>query len=150
MRKANLADIPKIITILQVTYGEQILYGMEALLSGRIRSEFDYCILISEDNSMVIFFERMGNFKCQIHTYTLKGSRGRKVKSFFFECMDYIISNYGYTLFMTFVPEDNPAADMAARFMGFKSLGMIESAGGLKDEELYMLTKKDYLVKRGK
>ena len=93
MRLATIVDIPKIITVLLDTYTEEELLGMEALLSLKSRDTFDFQTFISDEDDIVIFFERMGNFKCQFHLYSLKEARGKKVNNCFYQCVDFLINN---------------------------------------------------------
>lgn len=144
IRSATILDIQYIVPLLEEHYGCDLMYGMELHLSAKIRDSFNNLIIINSDNTMVLFVERMGNFKCQLHIYTFSKARGRGVKTFFNLALDKIINEVGYTTFFTFVPEENKAADFAARVVGFKKIIDIEDAGGNnKKETMYLLTKKD-------
>ena len=144
IRAATIADIQYIVPLLEEHYSCDLMYGMELHLSTKIRDSFNNLIILNSDNTMVLFVERMGNFKCQLHIYTASKVRGREVKIFFNSALDKIIEEVGYTTFFTFVPEENVAADFAARVVGFKKIIEIEDAGGdNKKETMYLLKRKD-------
>jgi len=139
--KSNITHIPDIIKILEESFEPPLLQGMEFLLSSKIKDKFNNIIFIDDSRSIVIFFERLGTFKCQLHVYTLKKVRGREVKRFFKECLQEVKDNTSYYLFLTFVPEDNPAADLAVRLMGFKKVGEVKEREGI--EMIYGLNRED-------
>lgn len=136
IRQANILDIPHIINLLTYTYGEEAMHGAEWYYSNRIRNEFDILYLLNDDNSAVFMFERIGNFKCQLHVYSTKAARGKKGVSCFLEAIQYVKDNTTYSLILTFVPVGNKAADAMARRVGFDLVGSIEHAGGLNKEEV--------------
>jgi hypothetical protein len=136
LRKANLADLPYIISLLTLTYGEEDMKGAEWYYSQRIRNEFDILYLLNEDNTALFMFERIGNFKCQLHVYTYKAVRGKRLVNCFKESLEYLKDNTNYSLIITFVPADNKAADAITRRVGFDLVGSIEHAGGLNKEEV--------------
>lgn len=137
MRVARLCDIPIIISILEDTYGEGTLGSIEYYLSTKLRLTVDNIYYLNDNNTMLIIFERVGIYKCQVHTYTLKESRGKGVKEFFERCFKDIQKSHGYTSFLTFIPEGNKIAERASIYMGFKKVGVIEKAGGSSYETLY-------------
>jgi hypothetical protein len=141
LRKANLADLPHIISLLTYTYGEENMKGAEWYYSQRIRNEFDILYLLNEDNTALFMFERIGNFKCQLHVYSTKAVRGKRGVKCFEEALEYLRENTMYTIVLTFVPVDNKAADVMTRRVGFDLVGSIEHAGGLnKEEVLYSMS----------
>lgn len=144
MRESKLCDLPVIITILEDHYGEGRLEGIEFYLSTKIKNKAENSYLISDDNNILIIFERIGVFKAQFHIYTLGKQKGLKIRKFFEECFDYICENYNYTSFITFVPKDMQHAEMACGVIGCKYLGVVENAGGDTPEKLYTLTRETY------
>ena len=139
MIEAKLCDIPDIIRILEGCYGEGTLGPIEPYLSAKLRFRIDNNYLLNEDKDMMVIFERAGVYKCQFHTYSLKKKSLSTGIKFFKECLSYIKSIQNYTCFMTFVPEGNKAADMAARVVGCEKIGDIPNAGGDSYETLYIL-----------
>lgn len=140
LRKASILDIPHIISLLTYTYGEDNMQGVEWYYSNRIRNEFDILYLLNDDNTALFMFERVGNFKCQLHVYTTKDCRGKRFVSNFKEAIKYLKEYTTYSIILTFVPVDNKAADLMTRKMGFDLVGSIEDAGGKgKEEVLYSM-----------
>lgn len=138
IRKATIADIQYIVSIFQNFFTDNQLQGIELYLYYKVK-ENDY--LLSEDNNFLIIFERMGNFKCQVHVYTKPEVRGSSSKKYFLEALDYIKLNNNYTCFFTFILPGHRAAEVAAKYMGFKKQCSIPNAGGNEmDEVLYTLS----------
>ena len=143
MRYAKLCDIPILISIFESHYGEGALNGMEMYLSSKIRNISENMYLISDDNSMLVIFERIGMFKAQFHVYTLPASRGKLLKDFFEEAFDYVCRAYNYTSFLTFIPEGDRKAEIAAKYIGCKYLGVVDDANGSgTSEKLYTLVRR--------
>lgn len=141
LRKANLSDLPYIISLLTYTYGEENMQGAEWYYSQRVRNEFDILYLLNEDNTALFMYERIGNFKCQLHVYTSKAVRGKRFLNCFEESLNYLKENTTYSIILTFVPVDNKAADVMTRRAGFDLVGSIEHSGGKgKEEVLYSMT----------
>lgn len=138
MRVAKLCDIPVIISILEKTYGEGTLGAIEYYLSTKLRFPIDNIYYLNDSNTILIIFERIGIYKCQVHTYTLKEARGKETKVFFEECYKDIQKSHKYTSFLTFIPEGDKVAERATTYMGFKKVGVIEKAGGISYETLYV------------
>ena len=143
MKVARLCDVSTIISILEDTYGEGTLGAIELYLSSKLRSTIDNTYYLNEDNTILIIFERIGIYKCQVHAYTLKEGRGKKTKEFFLKCYDDIYKSHGYTSFLTFIPEGDKVTERAATYMGFKKVGIIDRANGSSYETLYTLTRSD-------
>lgn len=143
MKIARLCDVSTIISILEDTYGEGTLGAIELYLSSKLRFTIDNTYYLNEDNTILVIFERVGVYKCQVHVYTLKEGRGKKAKEFFTECYKDICKSHGYTSFLTFIPEGDKVSERAATYMGFKKVGIIERANDTSYETLYTLTKSD-------
>lgn len=138
MRIANISDIQYIVPLLASHYGEDKMEGIEFYLSTRIRNTFENTYMLNEDNNLLFMFERIGNFKCQFHVYSLPEVRGRGMKK---EFLGALTSLPQYSCFLTFVPnKDNKAAHVAARSVGGKLLAVVPDAGGKgNNEALYVI-----------
>lgn len=140
LREANILDIPSIINLLSITYGEENMEGAEWYYSNKIKNRFDTLYLLNKDNSVLFMFERVGNFKCQLHTYTNKKVGGKAITELFKESIKYLKYNTTYSCVITFVPMSNKAADRGTRYVGFTKIGSISSAGGYgNNETLYYM-----------
>ena len=138
MIESKLCDIPDIIRILEGCYGEGTLGAIEAYLSAKLRFKIDNNYLMNEDRDTLVIFERVGVYKCQFHVYSLKKRQFKEVKRFFEDCMSYIKTIQNYTCFMTFIPEGDQRAEMAARVSNCKKIGVIPNAAGSSYETLYI------------
>jgi len=137
MRIANISDIPHIITLLSYHYGEDKMEGIEYYLSIKIRNTFENTYMLNEENNLLFIFERIGNFKCQFHVYSLLEARGRGMKKEFLSSMSTLTQ---YSSFLTFVPNKDKAAHVATRAVGGKLIGVIPNAGGKgNNEALYVI-----------
>jgi hypothetical protein len=138
MRDATIVDIPTIITLLAHHYGEDKMEGMEFYLSNRIRNTFDNTYMLNEDNNLLFIFERIGNFKCQFHVYSLPEIRGRGMKKEFIDALESLSNRY--SAFLTFVPNKDKAAHVATRAVGGKLLAVVPNSGGKGiNEALYII-----------
>lgn len=144
MRVAKLNDIKYIITIFEEYYNN--LGGMEAWLSARLRNPIEYTYILNEENTALIIFERIGNYKCQFHIYSMESCRGKKLKKFCIEAAKHMIKHYNYTLYLTFIPKGMAEAEVFARLLGCTKVQDIEDAGGERMlEVLYMTTKQKFI-----
>ena len=137
MRVANISDIQYIIPLLAYHYGEDKMEGLEFYLSMRIKNTFDNTYMLNEGNNLLFMFERIGNFKCQFHVYSLPEVRGRGMKK---ELLNAISSLSQYSCFLTFVPNKDKAAHAGVRVVGGKLLAVVPDAGGKgNNEALYVI-----------
>lgn len=137
MRRAQVQDIKYIVQIQEQYHSSEELEDIEFYTRFKIE-EWDY--MLSENNDVLFIFERCGNFKCQVHTYILSGVNRTQAIHNFCEALKQVRENRNYTCFITFIPENNKAAKVAARYVGFHYLCDLPNAGGEnKMESLYVL-----------
>lgn len=137
MRVANISDIQYIIPLLVHHYGGDKMEGIEFYLSMKIKNTFENTYMLNEENNLLFIFERIGNFKCQFHVYSLPEARGRGMKKEFLSSISTLTQ---YSSFLTFVPNKDKAAHVATRAVGGKLLAVIPNAGGKgNNEALYVI-----------
>lgn len=137
MRQAKLCDLSYIIKIIEDNGGK--FEGLEFYLSTKVRNTFENTFLLSEDNNTLSIVERIGINKCQFHAYFASGVKVplKETKSNFKGCLDILREITNYSAMITFVPKGKKNASVAARVIGFKLLGAVESKDCEEDIYIY-------------
>ena len=122
MRRATILDLPYIVKLL--LYGrEDLCTGIEWYYSIKLRNAFDNYYYVNEDRTLLFMFERLSNFRLQLHTYSMPNVRGIEYKQAFKKTISILKENVLVHSVITFIEEDNKRAIVAARHGGFKQIG---------------------------
>lgn len=108
--------------------------------------------LMNEEKTGVIMVTPVNGITCQVHTATLPELWGNAI-DFVKECIEWGFTNTRYLKIITHVPVFNKLAIRLTKKAGFQKEGLMEKSflknWKIYDQELWGLTKEQYLAKEG-